>query len=189
MERLPGMRFCGRCGLDFEGADAAAEKGAPGPAPPTPVRPEPATTRALMPMPLVAIAALVGVGLIIYFGFFAGRTPAGPTTPSGAAQPGTASASPAATPLPVGLTIVSPADGAVVATKKVVVIGTAPPGLTITQDISLGLDRHTPVDGTGHWAMEMELTEGDNQMTFRIGDDKSTARTIHVAYQPPPAPS
>jgi hypothetical protein len=182
------MRFCGRCGLDFGATGAEAEKVAPGPAAPAYVRSEPATTRALVPMPLVAIAALVGVALLLYFGFFAGRAPSPPgsaatTPPAGSAT----TASPAATPLLVGLTFLSPADGAVVATNKVIVIGTAPPGLTITQDISMGLDRHTPVDGTGHWAMEMELREGENQMTFRIGDDKSTARTIRVVYQPPAA--
>jgi hypothetical protein len=186
------MRFCGRCGFDY--GDGPSEQPARERPSEHPARNEPTRPRALVSTPAVALAAVVVVGLLLYLGFFAGRGPGGPgpagtSPPSGA--PGTAATvgSPAATPLLIGLTIVSPADGAVVATNKVVVIGTAPPGLTITQDISLGLDRHTQVDGTGHWAMEMELSEGVNQMTFRIGDDKSTARTISVVYQPPPAPS
>jgi hypothetical protein len=153
-------------------------------------RPEPKISGALIPTPVVALA-VVGLAVLLYVGFVASRSPSNPgglsAIPSGNGgdTPATAPASPVQTPLLVGLTILSPADGAVVATKKVLVIGTAPPGLTITQDISLGLDRHTQVDGTGHWAMEMDLVEGDNQMTFRIGDDKSTARAIHVVFQPP----
>ena len=64
-------------------------------------------------------------------------------------------------------------------------IGTAPPGLRITQDISLGFDRHATADGTGHWAIEAELTEGQNDLKFRIGDDPATTQTIRVIYLPP----
>jgi hypothetical protein len=95
---------------------------------------------------------------------------------------------PGLTAPPVGLTILSPADGAVVGTKQVTVIGTAPPGLGITQDISLGLDRHTTTDGTGHWAIQADLSEGENQLKFRIGDDGSTTQTIRVVYLAPAAP-
>jgi hypothetical protein len=85
----------------------------------------------------------------------------------------------------VGLTIVSPTDGQTVATKDVVIIGTAPPGLSITQDISFGLDKHTTADGTGHWAMTIGLNEGDNVLKFRIGDDHSTEKTVRVIFTPP----
>ena len=67
-------------------------------------------------------------------------------------------------------------------------IGTAPPGLRITQDISLGFDRHAMADGTGHWAISLELSEGENQLKFRIGDDPSTTQTIRVFYLAPAAP-
>jgi hypothetical protein len=83
------------------------------------------------------------------------------------------------------LTILSPADGAVVGARDVTVIGTAPPGLRITQDISFGFDRHATADGTGHWAMGIELAEGENQLKFRIGDDPSTTQTLRVIYVAP----
>jgi glucodextranase-like protein/zinc ribbon protein len=187
-ERVPEMRFCGRCGLDLSGEAPAVTPAAPAPTA-APVRREAPRPRDLIPLPVLALAAVAAVGILLYLGFFAGRDSGEPGVVATAGAPGVATAGPsssaAATPLLVGLTIVSPADGAVVATKKITVIGTAPPGLRVVQDISFGFDRNANVDGTGHWAMELELAEGDNQMTFRIGDDKSTARTIHVVYQPP----
>ena len=95
------------------------------------------------------------------------------------------SVGPGFTAPPVGLTILSPADGAVVGSKDLTVIGSAPAGLTITQDISFGLDRHATVDGTGHWAIQVQLSDGENRLTFRIGDDHSTSQTIRVIYIPP----
>jgi hypothetical protein len=95
------------------------------------------------------------------------------------------SVGPGFTAAPVGLTILSPADGAVVGSQDLTVIGSAPAGLTITQDISFGLDRHATVDGTGHWAIQIQLSEGENRLTFRIGDDHSTSQTIRVIYIPP----
>jgi hypothetical protein len=112
--------------------------------------------------------------------------PSSPFLPPVTSQP--LSIPPGLTAPPVGLTILSPADGAVVGTKQVTVIGTAPPGLGITQDISLGLDRHTTTDGTGHWAIQADLSEGENQLKFRIGDDGSTTQTIRVVYLAPAAP-
>jgi hypothetical protein len=109
--------------------------------------------------------------------------PSSPFLPPVTTQP--LSIPPGLTATPVGLTILSPADGAVVGTKQVTVIGTAPPGLGITQDISLGLDRHTTADGTGHWAIQVDLSEGENQLKFRIGDDGSTTQTIRVIYLAP----
>jgi hypothetical protein len=112
-----------------------------------------------------------------------GATPTSPFLPPVTSQP--LSIPPGLTAPPVGLTILSPADAAVVGTKQVTVIGTAPPGLGITQDISLGLDRHTTADGTGHWAIQADLSEGENQLKFRIGDDGSTTQTIRVIYLAP----
>ena len=86
-------------------------------------------------------------------------TPSSPFLPAVTAQP-SFSLPPGFTAPPVGLTILSPADGSVVGAKNVTVIGTAPPGLRITQDISLGFDRHATADGTGHWAIEAELSGG-----------------------------
>ena len=63
--------------------------------------------------------------------------------------------------------------------------GSAPPGLTITRDVSFGLDQHTTVDGTGHWAIGVRLEEGDNTLVFRIGDDRSTEKRLRVRFVPP----
>ena len=63
-------------------------------------------------------------------------------------------------------------------------IGLAPPGLTITRDVSFGLDSHATADGTGHWAINVSLNEGDNKLKFRIGDDRSTEQEIRVEYKP-----
>jgi hypothetical protein len=86
------------------------------------------------------------------------------------------------------LTILSPRDGDVVATKEVTVIGLAPPGLTITRDVSFGLDSHANADGTGHWAINVGLNEGQNDVVIRIGDDRSTEQRLRVIYTPPQAP-
>ncbi|MDQ2965176.1 MAG: hypothetical protein M3R57_04960, partial [Chloroflexota bacterium] len=111
-----------------------------------------------------------------------GSTPIG-GTPGGASQV-PAGATPVAAPI-TELTITSPTDGQAVATKEVTVIGMAPPGLTVTQDISFGPDQHATVDGTGHWAIKVGLNDGENRLTFRIGDDQSTKKTLRVIYTPP----
>jgi hypothetical protein len=141
---------------------------------------------------VVAASWFVGLGPFAREGGdagpFAGGTanpaPTSPFLPAITSQPSFAP-SPGLTAPPVGLTILSPADGAVVGAREVTVIGTAPPGLRITQDISFGFDRHATADGTGHWAIQVELTEGENQLRFRIGDDPSTAQTMRVTYVPP----
>lgn len=148
----------------------------------------------LVPIVLVAGAWLVGLGP------FARQTGGGGPLPGGGTQTVTPSSPflPPVTPLPslppgftappVGLAILSPADGSVVGAKDVTVIGTAPPGVGITQDISFGLDRHATADGTGHWAIQVGLSEGENQLKFRIGDDGSTTQTIRVIYLAPVTP-
>jgi hypothetical protein len=118
-----------------------------------------------------------------------GVLPVATPSPTSAFAPVTAAPSfsvgPGLTAPPVGLTILSPADRAVVGSQDLTVIGSAPAGLTITQDISFGLDRHATVDGTGHWAIQVQLSDGENKLTFRIGDDHSTSQTIRVIYIPP----
>jgi hypothetical protein len=97
-----------------------------------------------------------------------------------------ATASPAGpSALIVALSIQSPQDGQVVATKDVTVIGLAPPGLTVTRDISFGLDQHATADGTGHWAIVVGLQEGQNDLVFRLGDDRSTEKRLRVIFTPP----
>jgi hypothetical protein len=134
-------------------------------------------------VPAIVIAGvLVMIGLIAY-GVFS-RPVAVPGPQGGGPGPAAGAASGGAPALISGLTILSPTDGQAVATKDVNVIGTAPPGVTITQDISFGLDQHTTSDGTGHWAIRVGLKEGENKLVFRIGDDSSTRKEIRVTYTP-----
>jgi Glucodextranase, domain B/zinc-ribbon domain len=181
----PGMRFCASCGLRV-GETGGGE------------RPDDEPRRAgggsirsrlIVALLLLAIGAAAALWLTRPSDVTPGTGGAGgvPGVPgqSNAVPPGS-------TPLPapiVGLTITSPTDGQAVATKEVTVIGLAPPGLTVTQDIQFRPDQHTTVDGTGHWAIKVGLDDGENRLTFRIGDDNSTKKTIRVIYTPPaPAP-
>ncbi len=131
----------------------------------------------------------VAVGLIAYALI---TRPDPGTQPSAAPAGGSGvpvSLAPGVTPPPsapiVGLTIQSPRDGEVIATSEATVIGLAPPGLSITRDVSFGLDQHTTADGTGHWAIGVRLDQGENTLVFRIGDDRSTEQKIRVTFQPP----
>jgi hypothetical protein len=134
--------------------------------------------------PSTILAALIVAAGLVVFGLLI--RPQSGTSPTGlggqGGGPGGAPAQTAA--LIVGLTIQSPTDGQVVATKEVTVIGLAPPGLTITRDVSFGLDQHATADGTGHWAINVSLNDGDNKLKFRIGDDRSTEQEIRVEYKP-----
>ena len=210
-ERVSAMRFCPNCGLDLDqmapGERPDVEAAAPAaPAYDRPVEPPLPMDRGAVPerpvwrpllgpglLVLLVIAAVWFVGIGPFArdtgdpGPLAGAdnpTPTSPFLPAVTAQPSFL-ASPGLTAPPVGLTILSPADGAVVGAREVTVIGTAPPGLRITQDISFGFDRHATADGTGHWAIQLELTEGENQLKFRIGDDPSTTQTLRVIYVAP----
>jgi len=116
-----------------------------------------------------------------------GPTPGSPAIPGTGGLDG-ASTSPVGPSAPiVGLTIQSPPDGQTIVTKDVTVIGIAPPGLTVTRDVSLGLDQHATADGTGHWAINVGLQEGQNDLVFRIGDDRSTEKRLRVIFTPPAA--
>jgi hypothetical protein len=145
----------------------------------------PSVDRGFRVPPIVIVALIVAVGLIA-LGLLARPQLGGSPGSGGQAAPGAASGVPAA-PI-VGLTVLSPTDGQAVASEDIIVIGMAPPGLTITQDISFGFDQHATVDGTGHWAIKVGLNEGDNKLTFRIGDDHSMQQTIRVIYTPPQTP-
>ena len=140
---------------------------------------------------IVIGAAIVAAGLVV-FGLLMRPQPDGdPASSPVAGASGTGSqGGPGASPvgpaaLITGLTIQSPQDGQAVATKDVTVIGLAPPGLSVTRDVSFGFDQHATADGTGHWAISVGLDEGQNDLVFRIGDDKSTEKRVRVIYTPP----
>ena len=205
---VAGLSFCPRCGLNNDEAGDRPDSPVDGQGTPPDARepvPErsdarPATdTRpvgaALSALPrtierglggnaklwsaLIVVAALVIFDLLTrpQVGGAPGAASGGGVLPDASAAPPSA--------LIVGLTIESPRDGQAVATKDITVIGIAPPGLTITRDVSFGLDQHATVDGTGHWAISVGLDNGETKLKFRIGDDHSTEREIRVTYTPP----
>ncbi len=83
------------------------------------------------------------------------------------------------------MTVQSPRDGEQVFTQEVTVIGLAPPGTRITRDVSLRPDQHATADSTGHWAIAVNLDQGENTLVFRIGDDRSTEQRIRITFTPP----
>jgi hypothetical protein len=137
----------------------------------------------------IVLAALIIAGGLVGYGLLT-RPQSGQTdSQSVGGSPGSVSLAPGATPMPsppiVGMTIQTPHDGDKVATEEVTVIGLAPPGLTITRDISLFPDQHAAVDSTGHWAIAVHLDQGENTLVFRIGDDRSTEQRIRITFTPP----
>lgn len=90
---------------------------------------------------------------------------------------------PAPTPAPI-LIITSPDDGDVVRNSSVQVVGTAPGGAEIIQDLPFFADRRTSADDQGDWVLTVDLEEGDNDLVFRIGDDQATTKTLRIVYQP-----
>ncbi len=88
-----------------------------------------------------------------------------------------------ATGAPGTLVITAPADGTTVDTPTITVTGTAPDGAEVVHDIPFAPDDRVTAAG-GRWSMTVELDEGANELTFRLGDDEDTARTITVTYRP-----
>jgi hypothetical protein len=192
---LAGLPFCPKCGLNNgEPGDTSAPPEDHGHPPVDALgrrfdAPEHHTfiDRSSRGPAIVAGALIVAAGLVL-FGLLMRPEPGiGPTsTPlsgaSGGPGPGASLPSPPA--LIAGLTIQSPPDGQVIATKEVTVIGLAPPGLSVTRDVSFGLDQHATADGTGHWAISVSLNNGQNDLVFRIGDDHSTEQRLRVVFKP-----
>ena len=104
------------------------------------------------------------------------------SSPTPTPQP-TPTPTPAPTPPPI-LVISSPEDGDVVRTPSVQVVGTAPAGAEIVQEIDLFGDRRTSADDQGDWVLTVDLEDGDNDLVFRIGDDEATTKTLRIVYEP-----
>jgi hypothetical protein len=192
---VPGHAYCPKCGFHIEAlggardgvrdatgsyeeptGDDVADRGR-----------EPAAPPRSRAAPIVLGALIVAVGLVAFALLM--RPPSGnPVIGPGPGSPDGTPLPPGVTPTPsapiTGLTIQTPRDGDTVATKDVTVIGLAPPGLKVTRDISFGLDQHATADGTGHWAMSVSLNSGQNDLVFRIGDDRSTEQRLRVTYTP-----
>lgn len=80
--------------------------------------------------------------------------------------------------------IIEPPDGARLSEQSILVRGLAPPDAVITRDIPFWFDEHTEADRAGRWSMAVRLESGENVLTFRIGSDTATARSITLHYEP-----
>jgi hypothetical protein len=130
----------------------------------------------------VPVAARVGLGITAVVAL---------ALLGGASKPPPEATAAAASSAPGRLTVVGPTDGATVPTATIVVTGTGPTGARVVRDIPLAPDDEATVsDGT--WSMSVRLSEGENDLVFRLGDDQSTAVHVHVQYAPTaaaPSPS
>ena len=122
-----------------------------------------------------ACAVTVGMVIVALSGCFGG-------SPTPTPQP-TPVPTPVPTPPPI-LVITSPEDGDVVRTPSVQVVGTAPAGAEIVQQIAPFGDRRTSADDKGDWVLTVDLEEGGNDVILRIGDDEATTKTLRIVYEP-----
>ena len=170
--RPSDQRFCGSCAFDFW--KAAESSPAPPPAPVEQTAPAESTTvpgwNAQPPAGdrrSWGRIALIIVGVIVVLALIGGLM-----RPTGSGTAGE------------GLVIVSPEDGEVVDADLVQGSGTAPAGAEIVLDIPFAPDDRTQADEDGEWSLPVELEEGTNTFTFRLGDDEDTETTLHVIYEP-----
>jgi hypothetical protein len=179
---VEGMPYCPKCGFNVDHMTAAGGRVTDGD------RRGSSDGRPMNPSLIVA-AIIVAVGLIGY-GLLTRPNAAAPSgAPTVDASGVPVSVAPGVTVPPsapiVGMTVQSPRDGEQVFTQEVTVIGLAPPGTRITRDVSLRPDQHATADSTGHWAIAVNLDQGDNTLVFRVGDDRSTEQRIRVTFTPP----
>ena len=93
-----------------------------------------------------------------------------------------ADASPKVTYLLSDLRVSYPTDGETVATVDILVLGTAPAGVTVNRNIPLAPDQETVADSSGNWSMAIHLGLGDNTLRFRISGIPDLV--VHVTYDP-----
>ena len=101
-----------------------------------------------------------------------------------------ADAPPKVTYLLSDLRVTYPTDGETVATVDILVLGTAPAGVTVNRNIPLAPDQETVADSSGNWSMAIHLGLGDNTLRFRISGIPDLV--VHVTYDPTtstPSPS
>lgn len=111
-----------------------------------------------------------------------GATTVATLTPTASPRPTSVAIATAAPALATFL-IVEPANGETVSAADIVVRGTAPSGARLVRDISFAPDDSTIADDGGMWAIPVKLDTGSNDLTFRIGDDKTTAIRLRITYR------
>lgn len=80
------------------------------------------------------------------------------------------------------LVITTPDDQTIVTEPDLIVTGIAPVGADVVREVRFGRDDHATATG-GRWSMHVELDEGDNLLTFRIGDEEATSATLLVTLE------
>jgi len=179
---VEGMSYCPKCGFNVDDLTAPVRRAADDDrrGAPEPGRLNPS----LIVAALIVAAGLVGYGLLTRP---TAGTPASSPTVDASGVPVSLPPGVTAPPSPpiVGMTVQSPRDGEQVFTQEVTVIGLAPPGTRITRDVSLRPDQHATADSTGHWAIAVNLDQGENTLVFRIGDDRSTEQRVRVTFTRP----
>ena len=82
------------------------------------------------------------------------------------------------------LTILEPPAGATVASSALIVRGRAPAGAEVTRDIPLATDVRTTARADGSWELAVNLVPGENELVFRIDNDRSTDVRLVLVYDP-----
>lgn len=113
----------------------------------------------------------------------AALTPSPTPSPSATTMP-LSTPTPSATTPTVPFLVLKPANGATVSSPSATttVSGTGPAGATVVRDIFLRPDTTAVAGPDGTWSMPVELSEGSNELTFRVGDDRSTEVKVSVTY-------
>ncbi|MFL5754843.1 MAG: hypothetical protein ACJ77N_00955 [Chloroflexota bacterium] len=83
--------------------------------------------------------------------------------------------------------ILSPANASTVPGPLVVVRGVAASGAEVLRDVGFGLDDRVRADAWGAWSMPLRLDQGEQVLTFRVADDRSTAQRLRLFVAPPAA--
>jgi hypothetical protein len=82
------------------------------------------------------------------------------------------------------ISVVEPADGAVVSTAEITIRGTAPPNASVGRDESFASDHKWTADATGNWQYATELDEGDNEFTFYLDADQDVKTSLTITLDP-----
>jgi hypothetical protein len=88
------------------------------------------------------------------------------------------------TPPTTALTVDSIDLVTTVRSQPVDIAGAAPPGATITRDVPMWFDEHVTARQTGRWTMRVGLSEGDNEIRLRLGEDRATEIVLRLTYRP-----
>jgi hypothetical protein len=105
----------------------------------------------------------------------AADTPAPETTPD---------AGDGRTPDGRALSVDFPQDGDIVVSRRINVFGRAPGGAVVLRELPEGGVAETAARPDGLWLMQVELSPGLNELSFRVEGAESGPLIVRVTYQP-----